>query len=145
MAYNFGLWGVILANIYFSVTLIARKQCYHNVRKQGIKNRAKHFGTFFRKWTRSNAPRLEQIAPEYVSPDLTYLTSIYCTFDTFSGEEPVYVSKALQKAKIVVNEDGTKAAAATSEYLHIHLKGFKGRAKHKAVCLAQETVLCNGW
>lgn len=33
------------------------------------------------------------------------------------GAEPVYVSKALQKAKIVVNEDGTKAAAATSECL----------------------------
>lgn len=32
-----------------------------------------------------------------------------------SGAEPVHVSTALQKAKIVVNEDGTKAAAATSE------------------------------
>ncbi|KAK2846864.1 hypothetical protein Q5P01_009863 [Channa striata] len=31
--------------------------------------------------------------------------------------EPLYVSKALQKAKIVVNEDGTKAAAATSAVL----------------------------
>lgn len=30
----------------------------------------------------------------------------------------MHVSKALQKAKIVVNEDGTKAAAATSEYLY---------------------------
>lgn len=36
----------------------------------------------------------------------------------FSGAEPVHVSKALQKAKIVVNEDGTKAAAATSECLY---------------------------
>ena len=35
----------------------------------------------------------------------------------FSGAENVHVSKALQKAKIVVNEDGTKAAAATGEYL----------------------------
>lgn len=34
-----------------------------------------------------------------------------------SGSEPVHVSKALQKAKIIVNEDGTKAAAATSEHL----------------------------
>nr|XP_057935344.1 glia-derived nexin [Doryrhamphus excisus]XP_057935345.1 glia-derived nexin [Doryrhamphus excisus] len=31
--------------------------------------------------------------------------------------EPVYVSKALQKAKIVVDEDGTKAAAATTAIL----------------------------
>ncbi|XP_071328027.1 glia-derived nexin [Trachinotus anak] len=31
--------------------------------------------------------------------------------------EPLYVSKALQKAKIVVNEDGTKAAAATAAVL----------------------------
>lgn len=33
------------------------------------------------------------------------------------SEEPVYVSKALQKAKIEVNEDGTKAAAATTAIL----------------------------
>lgn len=33
----------------------------------------------------------------------------------FSGSEPVHVSKALQKAKIEVNEDGTKASAATSK------------------------------
>lgn len=33
-----------------------------------------------------------------------------------AGAEPVHVSKALQKAKIEVNEDGTKASAATSEY-----------------------------
>lgn len=31
--------------------------------------------------------------------------------------QPVYVSRALQKAKIVVNEDGTKAAAATTAIL----------------------------
>lgn len=31
--------------------------------------------------------------------------------------QPLYVSKALQKAKIVVNEDGTKAAAATTAIL----------------------------
>ncbi|XP_029963716.1 glia-derived nexin [Salarias fasciatus] len=31
--------------------------------------------------------------------------------------EPVHVSKALQKAKIIVNEDGTKAAAATTAVL----------------------------
>ncbi|XP_023284179.1 glia-derived nexin [Seriola lalandi dorsalis] len=31
--------------------------------------------------------------------------------------EPLFVSKALQKAKIVVNEDGTKAAAATAAIL----------------------------
>ncbi|XP_076833526.1 glia-derived nexin [Brachyhypopomus gauderio] len=33
------------------------------------------------------------------------------------GSEPVYVSKALQKAKIEVNEDGTKASAATTAIL----------------------------
>lgn len=33
------------------------------------------------------------------------------------SSEPVYVSKALQKAKIEVNEDGTKAAAATTAIL----------------------------
>ncbi|XP_077397987.1 glia-derived nexin isoform X2 [Festucalex cinctus] len=33
------------------------------------------------------------------------------------SSEPVYVSTALQKAKIVVNEDGTKAAAATAAVL----------------------------
>lgn len=33
------------------------------------------------------------------------------------SEEPVFVSKALQKAKIEVNEDGTKAAAATTAIL----------------------------
>ena len=33
-----------------------------------------------------------------------------------SGSEAVHVSKALQKAKIEVNEDGTKAAAATGGY-----------------------------
>ena len=32
------------------------------------------------------------------------------------GTEPVFVSKTLQKAKIIVNEDGTQASAATSEY-----------------------------
>lgn len=31
--------------------------------------------------------------------------------------EPVHVSKALQKAKVIVNEDGTKAAAATTAVL----------------------------
>ncbi|XP_068441034.1 glia-derived nexin [Clinocottus analis] len=31
--------------------------------------------------------------------------------------EPIHVSKALQKAKVVVNEDGTKAAAATTAIL----------------------------
>lgn len=31
--------------------------------------------------------------------------------------EPLYVSRALQKAKIIVNEDGTKAAAATTAIL----------------------------
>nr|XP_020441952.1 glia-derived nexin [Monopterus albus] len=33
------------------------------------------------------------------------------------SDEPLYVSKALQKVKIVVNEDGTKAAAATTAIL----------------------------
>lgn len=39
------------------------------------------------------------------------------TLSFFTGSEQVYVSKALQKAKIIVNEDGTKASAATSESL----------------------------
>lgn len=48
--------------------------------------------------------------------------TLYClhlelTVSVFPGAEPVHVSRALQKAKIVVNEDGTKAAAATSKYL----------------------------
>lgn len=47
-----------------------------------------------------------------------------------SGADPVYVSKALQKAKIVVNEDGTKAAAATSECLCMR---FKERATKKKI------------
>ncbi|KAF4104428.1 glia-derived nexin [Onychostoma macrolepis] len=34
------------------------------------------------------------------------------------SSESVYVSKALQKAKIEVNEDGTKASAATTAILH---------------------------
>ncbi|XP_072311375.1 glia-derived nexin [Eucyclogobius newberryi] len=33
------------------------------------------------------------------------------------SSEPVYVSKALQKAKVIVNEDGTKASAATTAIL----------------------------
>ncbi|XP_019716878.1 glia-derived nexin [Hippocampus comes] len=33
------------------------------------------------------------------------------------SSEPVYISKALQKTKIVVNEDGTKASAATAAIL----------------------------
>lgn len=36
----------------------------------------------------------------------------------FSGAEPVYVSQALQKSKIIVNEDGTKAASVTGKYLY---------------------------
>lgn len=57
----------------------------------------------------------------------------------------MHVSKALQKAKVVVNEDGTKAAAATSEYLHSEpCLGLKCWAKHKAVCLIDENVPYNG-
>lgn len=33
------------------------------------------------------------------------------------GSENIYVSQLLQKAKIEVSEDGTKASAATSKYL----------------------------
>lgn len=33
------------------------------------------------------------------------------------SSEPLYVSKALQKAKVIVNEDGTKASAATTAIL----------------------------
>lgn len=36
---------------------------------------------------------------------------------THLSTEPVYVSKALQKSKIIVNEEGTKAAAATTAIL----------------------------
>ncbi|XP_040902968.1 glia-derived nexin [Toxotes jaculatrix] len=36
---------------------------------------------------------------------------------SYLSSEPLHVSKALQKAKIVVNEDGTKAAAATTAIL----------------------------
>uniref|UniRef100_A0A0E9WN39 Serpin domain-containing protein n=2 Tax=Anguilla anguilla TaxID=7936 RepID=A0A0E9WN39_ANGAN len=35
----------------------------------------------------------------------------------YLSSEPLYVSKALQKAKIQVNEDGTKASAATTAIL----------------------------
>lgn len=41
------------------------------------------------------------------------------------GAVPVYVSRALQKAKIVVDEDGTKAAAATSECLRFLVSSMK--------------------
>lgn len=33
------------------------------------------------------------------------------------GSENIYVSQLLQKAKIEVSEDGTKASAATSKYV----------------------------
>lgn len=47
------------------------------------------------------------------------------TADVFPGAEPVFVSTALQKAKIIVNEDGTQASAATSEYFcYVGLIGF---------------------
>ena len=47
--------------------------------------------------------------------DCICLYLLELTVTVFTGAQPVYVSRALQKAKIVVNEDGTKAAAATSE------------------------------
>lgn len=51
----------------------------------------------------------------------------------------MHVSKALQKAKIVVNEDGTKAAAATSKYFYCKpYLGLKCSAEHKAVCFEDD-------
>lgn len=46
-------------------------------------------------------------------------------FVCVTGSESVYVSKALQKAKIEVNEDGTKASAATSTLLSHESSVFK--------------------
>lgn len=46
-----------------------------------------------------------------------YVLKLHAVFVCVTGSESVYVSKALQKAKIEVNEDGTKASAATSTLL----------------------------
>lgn len=48
---------------------------------------------------------------------MVIVLSVVFMFVYVTGSEFVYVSKALQKAKIEVNEDGTKASAATSKIL----------------------------
>lgn len=48
---------------------------------------------------------------------MVIVLNVVFMFVYVTGSEFVYVSKALQKAKIEVNEDGTKASAATSKIL----------------------------
>ncbi|XP_071402424.1 glia-derived nexin [Centroberyx affinis] len=80
-------------------------------------------------WTKLMHPRkVRLLIPKFTAEaevDLEAPLSALGITDMFSGKadfrhlcaEPVYVSKALQKAKIEVNEDGTKAAAATTAIL----------------------------
>ena len=58
--------------------------------------------------------RLRSVAPLYgPTPSLHSVDGMWLLLSP--GSEPVHVSAALQKAKIEVNEDGTKASAATSK------------------------------
>ncbi|PWA28094.1 hypothetical protein CCH79_00012186, partial [Gambusia affinis] len=58
---------------------------------------------------------------------------------THLSTEPVYVSKALQKSKIIVNEEGTKAAATTSKHKSVWFTpsiGLNAALTRVVVCLA---------
>lgn len=81
-------------------------------------------------WTKlMHMRKLRLLIPKFTAEaevDLQEPLSALGITDMFSVEradfrhlsaEPVYVSKALQKAKIEVNEDGTKASAATTAIL----------------------------
>ncbi|XP_076000536.1 glia-derived nexin [Genypterus blacodes] len=83
-----------------------------------------------RSWTKLMSPRKVRLFfPKFTADaevDLKEALSALGLADLFSersadfrnlSAEPVHVSKALQKAKIVVNEDGTKAAASTTAIL----------------------------
>ncbi|KAG9348301.1 hypothetical protein JZ751_002036 [Albula glossodonta] len=86
--------------------------------------------TTVQSWTKLlNLRRVRLLLPKFsveAEVDLKAPLSALGITDMFSesqadfrhlSAEPVYVSKALQKAKIEVNEDGTKASAATTAIL----------------------------
>ncbi|XP_073674075.1 glia-derived nexin [Garra rufa] len=82
-------------------------------------------------WTKQlNQRRMRLLIPKFTAEEEVDLKAPLTAMgikDIFSetkadfrhlSSESVYVSKALQKAKIEVNEDGTKASAATTAILH---------------------------